>query len=190
MQVPVFTICYTAANASNPVGRDATGFPLPSMGRGIEGEGWLYLKLPFLLFMQKNSQNSPKYHFLRFETRIHNRRNLPATRQPLGGRARHSVRAAIDIQVTKPSQLPLSQCFPLKKHIMQVPVFTTCYARRQRPNSSGRVAPGGRSRAATPFACGAGTLWRGFAEALRMTLLPSKQPSFPKASLNWTLDRF
>jgi len=156
----------------------------------------------------------------------------------MGGRARHSVRAAIDIQAGKPSQLPLSQCFPLKKHIMQVPVFTTCYARRQRlqfirprrpwwtksrcdsvclrsrhfvawlrrglahdamaiqttqlsqgfpqlnarsllrssickclflqhvtpaasaPNSSGRVAPGGRSRAATPFACGAGTLWR------------------------------
>jgi len=51
-------------------------------------------------------------------------------------------------------------------------------------NSSGRVAPGGRSRAATPFACGAGTLWRGFAEGLRMTLWRSKQPSFPKASLN------
>ena len=27
---------------------------------------------------------------------------------------------------------------------------------------------GGRSRAATPFACGAGTLWRGFAQRLRM----------------------
>jgi len=30
-----------------------------------------------------------------------NRRNVPATRQPLGGRARHSVRAAIDIQADK-----------------------------------------------------------------------------------------
>jgi len=57
MQVPVFTIGYTAASASNSSCRDATGFPLPSTGRGIEGEGWLYLKLPFLPFMQKNSQN-------------------------------------------------------------------------------------------------------------------------------------
>jgi len=47
-----------------------------------------------------------------------------------------------------------------------------------------RATGGGRSRAATPFACGAGTLWRGFAGGLRMTLLPSKQPSFPHASLN------
>ena len=46
-------------------------------------------------------QKSPKYHFLRFETRIHNRRNLPATRLPLGGRARHSVRAANGIQADK-----------------------------------------------------------------------------------------
>ena len=45
-----------------------------------------------------------------------------------------------------------------------------------------RASGGGRSRAATPFACGAGTLWRGFAAGLRMTLWPSKQPSFPKAS--------
>ena len=36
----------------------------------------------------------------------------PTCREPIVGRARHSVRAAIDIQVGKPSQLPLSQCFP------------------------------------------------------------------------------
>ena len=30
MQVTVFTICYTAANGSNPAGRIATGFPPPS----------------------------------------------------------------------------------------------------------------------------------------------------------------
>jgi len=109
-------------------------------------------------------------------------------------------------------QPPPFQCFTLKKHIMQVPVFTTCYVRSQSAQDAGRVATGfplpstgrgiegegwsypeppparasrgGRSRAATPFACGAGTLWRGFAEGLRMTLWPSKQPSFPKASLN------
>ena len=101
MQVPVFTICYTAANGSNPAGRIALDFPLPSMGRGIEGEGWSYPEPP------------------------------PA-----------------------------------------------------------RASGGGRSRAATSFACGAGTLWRGFAGGLRITLWPSKQPSFPKASLNCTLDRF
>ena len=101
MQVPVFTICYTAANISNPAGRVATGFPLPSTGRGIEGEGWSYPEPP------------------------------PA-----------------------------------------------------------RDSGGGQSRAATPFACGAGTLWRGIAGGLRMTLLPSKHPNFPKASLNCTLDRF
>ena len=87
---------------------------------------------PIFAIDAKKFTKPPKYHFLRFETGIHNRRNLPATRQPLGGRARHSVRAAIDIQAGKPSQRPLSQCFPLKKQIMQVPVFTTGYARRQR----------------------------------------------------------
>ena len=50
MQVPVFTICYTAANVSNPAGRDATGFPLPSMGRGIEVEGWSYPEPPPVRF--------------------------------------------------------------------------------------------------------------------------------------------
>ena len=95
MQIPVLTIGYTAANVSNPAGRVATGFPLPSTGRGIEGEGWSYPEPP------------------------------PA-----------------------------------------------------------RTSGGGRSRAATPFACGAGTLWRGFARGLRMPLWPSKQPSFPHASLN------
>ena len=35
---------------------------------------------------------------------------------------------------------------------------------------SARASRGGRSRAATSFACGAGTLWRGFAAGLRMTL--------------------
>ena len=90
-----------ASKAPKLPGRDATGFPLPSTGRGIEGEGWSYPELP------------------------------PA-----------------------------------------------------------RASGGGRSRAATPFACGAGTLWRGFARGLRMTLWPSKQPSFPNASLNCTRDRF
>ena len=36
MQVPVFTICYTATNASNPTGRIATGFPLPAVAGRME----------------------------------------------------------------------------------------------------------------------------------------------------------
>jgi len=50
MQAPVLTICYTAANVSNPAGRIATGFPLPSTGRGIEGEGWSYPEPPPVRF--------------------------------------------------------------------------------------------------------------------------------------------
>jgi hypothetical protein len=81
-------------------------------------------------------QNPPKLaeisllSFLHFETAPHN--DPTHRRQPTGGRARHSVRAAIDIQAGKLSQLPVSQCFPLKKQIKQVPVFTTGYARRKR----------------------------------------------------------
>ena len=72
-----------------------------------------------------------------------------------------------------------------KKPNMQVPVLTLCYTATNVSNPAGRIATGGgRSRAATSFACGAGTLWRGFAGGLRMTLLPSKHPSFPNASLN------
>ena len=53
-------------------------------------------------------QKPPKYHFLRFETAPH---NYPThRRQPTGGRARHSVRAAIDIPADKLSQPPPSQC--------------------------------------------------------------------------------
>jgi len=72
MQVPVFTIGYTAANVSNPAGRVATGFPLPSTGRGIEGEGWSFPEPPpvrFFLFQPHpasklktaKKQNSQKY---------------------------------------------------------------------------------------------------------------------------------
>jgi len=50
MQVPVFTLCYTAANVSNPAGRIAPGFPLPSTGRGIAGEGWSYPEPPPVRF--------------------------------------------------------------------------------------------------------------------------------------------
>ena len=46
--------------------------------------------------------------FLRIETSPHN--DPTHRRQPVGGRARHSVRAAIDIQVSKPSQLSLTHC--------------------------------------------------------------------------------
>ena len=68
MQVPVLTICYTAANVSNPAGHVATGFPLPSTGRGIEGEGWSYPEPPpvrFFLFQpppgsRLNTENCPQ----------------------------------------------------------------------------------------------------------------------------------
>jgi hypothetical protein len=93
VQVTVCKSVTLAAKTSKRSGRIAIGFPLPSTGRGIEGEGW-----------------------------------------------------------SSPAPPPA------------------------------RASDGGRSRATTPFACGAGTLWPGFAAGLRMTLLPSKQPSFPKAS--------
>jgi len=57
----------------------------------------------------KKPSKPPKYHFLRFENIL---QNYPThRRQPAGGGARHSVRAAIDIQVGKLSQLPPSHCF-------------------------------------------------------------------------------
>ena len=40
MQVLGFTICYVRSQSAQAAGRVATGFPLPSTGRGIEGEGW------------------------------------------------------------------------------------------------------------------------------------------------------
>ena len=46
MQVPVFTTCYVRSQSAQDAGRVATGFPLPSTGRGIEGEGWSYPELP------------------------------------------------------------------------------------------------------------------------------------------------
>jgi len=53
-------------------------------------------------------------------------------RRPTGGRARHSVRAAIGIQPPELSTVVAIQTLALKKQIMQAPVFTTGYARRQR----------------------------------------------------------
>jgi hypothetical protein len=113
-------------------------------------------------------------------------------------------------QRTSFPQPPPFQCFNLKKHIMQVTVCKSVTLAAQAPKMPGcvttgfplpstgrgiegegwsypepppaRASGGGRSRAATPSACGAGTLWRDFAEGLRMTLWPSKQRSFPKAS--------
>jgi hypothetical protein len=46
MQVPGFTICYVRSQSAQDAGRIATGFPLPSTGRGIEGEGWSYPEPP------------------------------------------------------------------------------------------------------------------------------------------------
>ena len=66
---------------------------------------------------------------------------------PRGGRARHSVRAAIGIQADKLSRLPLSHCFTerliaFKKLNMQIPVFTKCYTAANVSNPAGRDATG------------------------------------------------
>jgi len=71
-----------------------------------------------------------------------NRRNLPATRLPLGGRARHSVRAAIGIQADKLSWLPLSHRFTFKKNIMQVTFCKPVTLAAKAPKMPGRVATG------------------------------------------------
>ena len=52
MQVPVFTTCYVRSQSAQDAGRDATGFPLPSTGRGIEGEGWSYPEPPPVRFFR------------------------------------------------------------------------------------------------------------------------------------------
>jgi len=63
-------------------------------------------------------------------------------RRPTGGRARHSVRAAIGIQPPELSAAAIQtlaahlKLETFKKPIMQVPVFTTCYARSQRAQDS------------------------------------------------------
>jgi len=46
MQVPAFTTCYVRSQSAQDAGRVATGFPLPSTGRGTEGEGWSYPEPP------------------------------------------------------------------------------------------------------------------------------------------------
>ena len=71
-----------------------------------------------------------------------NRRNLPATRLTLGGRARHSVRAAIGIQADKLSWLPLSHRFTFKKNIMQVTFCKPVTLAAKAPKMPGRVATG------------------------------------------------
>ena len=50
MQVPAFTTCYVRSQSAQDAGRVATGFPLPSTGRGIEGEGWSYPEPPPVRF--------------------------------------------------------------------------------------------------------------------------------------------
>jgi len=50
MQVPDFTTCYVRSQSAQDAGRVAIGFPLPSTGRGIEGEGWSYPEPPPVRF--------------------------------------------------------------------------------------------------------------------------------------------
>ena len=51
MQVPAFTTCYVRSQSAQDAGRVATGFPLPSTGRGIEGEGWSSPEPPPVRFL-------------------------------------------------------------------------------------------------------------------------------------------
>jgi len=148
---------------SNPAGRVATGFPLPSMGRGIEGEGWSYPEPP------------------------------PA-RASGGGQSRAATPFACGagtlwrgiaggLRMTLWPSNPAGRVatgFPLPSMGRGIEGEGWSYPEPPPARASG----GGQSRAATPFACGAGTLWRGFARGLRMTLWSSKQPNFPNASLN------
>ena len=61
---------------------------------------------------------------------------------PRGGRARHSVRAAIGIQADKLSWLPLSHRFTFKKNIMQVTFCKPVTLAAKAPKMPGRVATG------------------------------------------------
>ena len=52
MQEPAFTTCCVRIQSAQAAGRVATGFPLPSTGRGIEGEGWAYPEPPPVRFFR------------------------------------------------------------------------------------------------------------------------------------------
>ena len=85
------------------------------------------------------------FTFLHLETTPHHHHRTIAN--PRGGRARHSVRAAIGLQADKLSRLPLSHCFTerliaFKKLNMQIPVFTKCYTAANVSNPAGRDATG------------------------------------------------
>jgi len=205
MQMPGFTICYVRIQSAQDAGRVATGFPLPSTGRGIEGEGWSYPEPPparasgggrsraatpfacgagtlwrcpahrarmfssprlvrggvedrpqrascqppsevcsfvsICVHLRLKTPEISLFTFLHFETAPHN--DPTHRRQPMGGRARHSVRAAIDIQVSKPSQLSLTHCcFTFKKLIMQVTICKSVTLAAKAPKLPGHVATG------------------------------------------------
>ena len=66
MQVPAFTTCYVRSQSAQDAGRVATGFPLPSTGRGIEGEGWSYPEPPpvrFFLYQHPPGSRLNTEHF-------------------------------------------------------------------------------------------------------------------------------
>jgi len=210
MQVTVCKSVTLAAKAPKLPGHVATGFPLPSTGRGIEGEGWSYPEPPparasgggrsraatpfacgagtlwrgFAAGLRMTLLLSKQPNFPKASTAETSR---PHAYPWAVGRVTPCAPLLTSKRTSFP-QPPPSQCFTLKKHIMQVPVFTTCYVRSQSAQDAGRDATGfplpstgrgiegegwsypeppparasggGRSRAATPFACGAGTLWR------------------------------
>jgi hypothetical protein len=155
MQVRVFTTCYVRIQSAQAAGRVAPGFPLPSTGRGIEGEGWSYPELPpvsscintiprpgLTLKTENFPQNPRNITFLQLETSI----NAPTIIQRLAHpRVVGRVTPCAPLLTSKRTsflQPPPSQCFTLKKQIMQVPVFTTCYVRIQSAQAAGRVATG------------------------------------------------
>ena len=81
MQVTVCKSVTLAAKAPKMPGSVATGFPLPSTGRGIEGEGWSYPELPPVRFFL---YQPPPGSRLNTENSTQNPRNITfyALKQP------------------------------------------------------------------------------------------------------------
>ena len=139
MQVPFFIICYTAANVSNPTGRIATGFPLRAASRSCINT----IPRPGLTLKTVNFPQNPRnitFYILKPRPTI---TIAPSPTHGVVGR----VTPCAPLLASRPTSYPGCH-FPIaflntfKKHIMQVPVFTTCYVRIQSAQDAGRVATG------------------------------------------------
>ena len=118
----------------------------------------------------KKHQKPAEYHFLRFETAPHN--HPTHRRRPTGGRARHSVRAAIGIHPPELSTVvaiqTLAEHLTLNtEHCPQTPVISLFYALKPHPTITQRITADPRVVGrVTPCA----------------PLLPSNHRSFPQSS--------